>query len=69
MKISARNMLNGKVKQIKPGTLNTEAIIELTSGGQVAYVITKKSVKNLESAVGEQVYVVIKASNVMIAVD
>jgi molybdopterin-binding protein len=69
MKISARNMLKGKVKQIKSGAVNTEVIIELTGGGQVVSVITKESAENLELAVGKQVYAVIKASHVMIAVD
>jgi molybdopterin-binding protein len=69
MKISARNMLKGKVKQIKPGAVNTEVIIELTGGGQVVSVITKESAENLGLAVGKQIYAVIKASNVMIAVD
>jgi molybdopterin-binding protein len=32
-------------------------------------VITKESAENLELAVGKQVYAIIKASNVMIAVD
>ena len=69
MKISARNMLKGKIKQIKPGAVNSEVIIELTGGGQVVSIITKESVENLELVVGKQVYAVIKASNVMIAVD
>ena len=69
MKISARNMLKGKVKQIKPGAVNTEVIIELTGGGQVVSVITKESAENLGLAAGKQVYAIIKASNVMIAVD
>jgi molybdopterin-binding protein len=69
MKISARNILKGKIKQIKPGAVNTEVIIDLPGGGQVVSVITKESVENLGLAVGKQVYAVIKASNVMIAVD
>ena len=69
MKISARNMLKGKIKQIKPGAVNTEVIIELAGGGQVVSVITRESAENLELAVGKQVYAIIKASNVMIAVD
>jgi molybdopterin-binding protein len=69
MKISARNMLKGKIKQIKPGAINTEVIIDLTGGGQIVSIITKESAENLGLAVGKQVYAVIKASNVMIAVD
>ncbi len=69
MKISARNMLKGKVVQIKAGAVNTEVIVELPGGAQVVSVITKESAENLGLAVGKQVYAVIKASNVMIAVD
>lgn len=69
MKISARNMLRGKIKQIKPGAVNTEVIIDLPGGGQIVSIVTKESAENLGLAVGKQVYAVIKASNVMIAVD
>ena len=69
MKISARNMLKGKIKQIKAGAVNTEVIIDLPGGGQIVSIITKESAENLGLAVGKQVYAVIKASNVMIAVD
>jgi molybdopterin-binding protein len=69
MKISARNMLKGKINQIKPGAVNTEVIIDLPSGAQIVSIITKESAENLGLAVGKQVYAIIKASNVMIAVD
>jgi molybdopterin-binding protein len=69
MKISARNMLKGKVIQIKAGVVNTEVIVDLPGGAQIVSVITKESAENLGLAVGKSVYAVIKASNVMIAVD
>ena len=69
MKLSARNMLKGKVVQIKPGAVNTEIVIELPGGAQVVSVITKESVESLGLAVGKTAYAVIKASSVMIAVD
>jgi molybdopterin-binding protein len=62
-------MLKGKIKQIKPGAVNTEVIIDLAGGGQIVSIVTKESAENLGLAVGKQVYAVIKASNVMIAVD
>jgi molybdopterin-binding protein len=62
-------MLKGKVKQIKPGAVNTEVIIDLPGGAQMVSIVTKESAENLGLAVGKQVYAVIKASNVMIAVD
>jgi len=69
MKISARNVLKGKVKQIKHGVVNTEVIVEMPGGTEIVSVITKESAENLKLAKGKAVYAVIKASNVMIAVD
>jgi molybdopterin-binding protein len=69
MKISARNVLKGKVKDIKVGMVNTEVIVELPGGLQMVSVITKESAENLALAKGKDVYAVVKASNVMIAID
>ncbi|MDD1703472.1 MAG: molybdopterin-binding protein [Methanoregula sp.] len=69
MKISARNILKGKVKAITPGSVNSEVVIELPGGQEVTSIITKKSVAALGLAVGKQAYAVIKSSEVMIAVD
>lgn len=69
MKLSARNVLKGKVKKITKGAVNSEVIIELPGGIEVVSVITKSSVENLGLSVGKECYAVIKASNVMVAVD
>ncbi len=69
MRISARNMLKGKVIQIKPGAVNTEVIVEIPGGAQIVAIITKESAENLGLAVGKPVYAVIKASSVMIGID
>ncbi len=69
MKISARNMLKGKVKQIIAGAVNSEIIIELPAGEIIVSIITRESVKSLGLEIGKEVYAVIKASNVMVAVD
>ena len=69
MKLSARNILKGKVKQIIPGAVNSEVILETTGGETIVSVITKESVESLGLKVGQEAYAVIKASNVMIAVD
>jgi molybdopterin-binding protein len=69
MKLSARNVLKGKVVKVVPGAVNTEVEIELAGGERVVSVITKASVDSLGLAVGKDVYAVIKASNVMIATD
>jgi molybdopterin-binding protein len=69
MKISARNVLKGKVKQVITGAVNNEIIVELPGGIEVTSIITKSSSERLELATGKEVYAVIKASNVMIATD
>jgi molybdopterin-binding protein len=69
MRLSARNILKGKIVQIKPGAVNTEIILELPGGAQIVSIITKESADNLGLAVAKAAYAVIKASSVMIAVD
>ena len=69
MKISARNVLKGKVKKVTQGAVNTEVVVELTGGTEVVSVITKTSADTLGLSAGKEVYAVIKASNVMLAVD
>ncbi len=69
MKISARNILKGKVKKIVHGAVNSEIVIALPGGVEIVSVITKESVEALELKEGKECYAVIKASNVMVAVD
>ncbi|MGG6270874.1 TOBE domain-containing protein [Leptolyngbya sp. AN03gr2] len=69
MKISARNALKGTVKQVVPGAVNTEVIIEVAPGVEVVSVITKSSGESLTLEVGKEVYAVIKSSDVMVAID
>ena len=69
MKISARNMLKGKIKRIKPGAVNTEVILELPGGFEIVSIITKESADRLGLAVGKEAYAIIKASNVMIGIE
>jgi molybdopterin-binding protein len=69
MDISARNSLKGKIKQILPGAVNAEVIVELANGLEVVAIITKESVERLNLTKGKEVYAVVKASDVMIATD
>jgi molybdopterin-binding protein len=69
MKISARNVLKGKVKSITHGAVNSEVVLELPGGVELVSIITKRSAEDLKLTVGTDAYAVVKASNVMIAVD
>ena len=68
MKLSARNILKGKVVDVKKGA--TTAHIKLDIGGQtVTAAITNEAAEELKLAKGQDAYAVIKASDVMVAVD
>jgi len=69
MKVSTRNTFEGKVKKIEHGSVNSEVIVELPGGQEIVSIITKTSIENLGLAIGKSVYVLIKASNVMLATD
>ncbi len=69
MKISARNVLKGKVKSIVAGAVNSEVVLELAGGQQIVAVVTKEAVQKLQLAAGKDAYAVIKASSVLLGVD
>jgi molybdate transport system regulatory protein len=69
MKVSARNQLPATVKSIKEGGVMAEVVVSLPSGEELVSVITVTSVRNLELTVGKPVTVVIKSTEVMLAVE
>lgn len=69
MKLSARNVIKGTVKEIINGAINCEIIITTLHGETIVSVITKESVESLELNIGKEVYAVVKATNVMVAID
>lgn len=69
MKISARNVLKGNVKSVTHGAINSEIVIELPGGQELVSVITKASAESLGLEPGKEVYAVVKASNVLLALD
>ena len=69
MKISARNVLKAKVKKVTHGAVNSEVVVQLQGGIEIVSIITKSSAERLGLSEGKDVYTVIKASNVMIALD
>jgi molybdopterin-binding protein len=68
MKISARNRLKGKIIEVKKGA--TTAHVRIDIGGTVVTAsITNEAVDELGLAVGKEALAVVKASDVMIAID
>jgi molybdopterin-binding protein len=69
MQISARNVLKGKVAKVVQGAVNCEVTLQIAPGVEIVSIITKTSVESLGLAEGKTASAVIKASNVMIAVE
>jgi molybdopterin-binding protein len=68
MKISARNVVKGKIVDVTKGA--TTAHVKIDIGGTiVTSAITNAAVDDLKLAVGKEAYAVVKASDVMIGVD
>ena len=69
MKISARNVFKGRVKSVLHGMVTSEVVVELPGGLEIVSIITKSSAESLNLTKGREVYAVVKATNVMIALD
>lgn len=69
MKISARNVLPGKVVALVRGPVSTEVTLEIAPGVQITSTITTHSATSLGLKEGMHAYGVIKASSVMLGVD
>ena len=68
MKISARNRLKGKIVEVVLGA--TTAHVRIDVGGSIiTAAITNDAVNDLALAAGQEAYAVIKASDVMVAID
>jgi molybdopterin-binding protein len=68
MKISARNILKGKIVEINKGATTSHVRIDI-GGSVVTASITNEAVDDLKLEKGKQAYAVIKASDVMVAID
>lgn len=69
MKLSARNKLKGKIVSIELGAVMANVKIELGTGEVITAAITKDSAEGMDLAEGNEVYAVIKATEVMVAKD
>lgn len=68
MKISARNQLKGKIVEITKGATTAHVRIDI-GGAVVTSSITNAAVDDLGLTVGKEAYAIVKASDVMIAID
>ncbi len=69
MKISARNQLKGTVVEVTKGATTSHVRIDIGGGVIVTASITNEAVDQLKLAKGSNAWAVIKASDVMVAID
>ena len=69
LKVSSRNVLQGVVKRVVVGAVNSEVTLEILHSVELVAIITQTSVEELEVSEGKEAYAVIKSSDVVIAVD
>ncbi len=67
-KISARNVLQGTIKEIKKGATTSHVLLDV-KGTTITASITNESVDELDLQVGKKAYAIIKSSEVMVGVD
>jgi len=69
MKISARNILPGKIKNIKKGPISSVVTLEIAPGIEITSSLTSDSAASLKLKKGQTAYAIIKASSVLVGVD
>jgi molybdopterin-binding protein len=69
MKLSARNVLPGKVVDVKRGATTSHVRIDIGGGAIVTASITNEAVDELALKTGDKAAAVIKASDVIVGKD
>jgi molybdopterin-binding protein len=69
MKLSARNKLKGKILDVKKGATTAHVRLEIAPGQIMTASITNEAVEELGLKAGGTAIAIVKASDVMIAVD
>jgi molybdopterin-binding protein len=69
MKLSARNVLKGKIVEIARASTMTRVSLDIGGGNIVNAAITTVAADDLKLAVGKEAYAVVDATNVMVGID
>jgi molybdopterin-binding protein len=69
MRISARNQIKGTVVEVKKGATTSHVRVDIGNGQIITSSITNEAVDDLGIKAGGKATIVVKASDVMIAVD
>jgi molybdopterin-binding protein len=66
MEISARNKIKGTIEEITLGSVMAKVKINIGNGNVISSVITIESVGDLKLKTGDEVYAIVKSTEVMI---
>ena len=69
MKLSARNVLKGKILEVKRGQTTAHVKLDVGGGIVITSSITMEAVDDLKLNQGDAAYAVIKASDVILGID
>ena len=69
MKVSARNKLKGRVIHVKKGAVTAQVAVDIGGGNTITSTVTLDAVDDLGLQEGKEAWVLIKASEVILAVD
>ena len=69
MKLSARNVLKGKVTKVVHGAVESEIALEVSPGVEIVATITKSSAERMGLKAGDAACAIIKASSVIIGIE
>ncbi len=69
MKLSARNVIKGRIATVKKGATTSHVRVDIGGGNVITASITNEAVAELKLKRGQQAFAVIKASDVMIGTD
>lgn len=69
MKLSARNVLKGTVTEIEQGSVNVVVKVDIGAGQHLSSMITMDAANDMGLKVGDEVFAIVKASNVILGTE
>jgi molybdopterin-binding protein len=66
MKLSTRNIIKGKVMEVKTGMIMAKVKVDIGGGQTMTALISDEAVKELDVKVGDDINCLVKATSVML---
>jgi len=69
LRLSARNLIGGTVSAIHEGPVESEVVLDIGGGCEVAAIVTTHSLREMSLRIGSQTLAAFKASHIILAVE